>query len=484
MLKSIQLIKTGLLLSGLLYLSLTHAQPGRLLWQDNFDNFNRDIWNTDTGDGCDQGLCGWGNQELQWYLPDNIAIEDIHDEPGNRALAIYAKRQSAGGKSFTSGKIHSKDKLSVHYGMIEMRVKVPHLDTGLWPALWMLGTSAASWPAKGEIDLMEMGHSQAGRAMAGFPGAPINHYVGANLIFYAEAACNEFNPSCAASTAWQTDNAHLSPRPLSDRFVVYRLYWTEDAIRFSVVDQGEEHDLYQAPFHIGPESDEFRAPFYLLMNLAVGGAFTDALTPEQITAPLPAKMLVDYVRVYELDGQGTVTTGASEPVTGTFGVFSEASGLSAQLDAGVSSDIYLWNTQSTSDGGQAPFEGEAVISWHYHRPGDWFGGGVAARQALNLSQYSDGALQFNIKVPADISFKVGIVDTYTNEHWVSFPAHVNQYGLIRDGQWQQITLPISHLRGPLIALQSMKYPFAIASIGEQLPGDRFDIAIDNIVWLE
>ena len=73
-------------------------------------------------------------------------------------------------------------------------------------------------------------------------------------------------------------------------------------MRFTVVDNGREVDMYKAPITIS--SPALQAPFYLLLNMAVGGNFTHAATPAQVTAPLPATTYVDYVRVYELDGKG------------------------------------------------------------------------------------------------------------------------------------------------------------------------------------
>ena len=298
----------------------TNAQVGDLLWQENFDSLRDNTWTIDIGNGCDQGLCGWGNQELESYQADNVSIAPIAGEPGNNALVLEARRETAGAEQFTSGKILSEGKLTVHYGMIEVRMQVPDLETGYWPAIWMLGANGLPWPRRGEIDIMEMGQSVAQRRdWLLFNENPndnndtppaINYYTGSNLIFFADAACNEFNPTCAASVAFQNDNAYVSDRPLSERFITYRTYWTPETIRFTVEDNGVEHDLYQQPFPIGEESSEFREPFYLLMNMAVGGTFTDVSTPDQVTAPDFGRMLVDYVRVYEFDGHGTVT-GAS-----------------------------------------------------------------------------------------------------------------------------------------------------------------------------
>ena len=234
---------------------------GSLLYEENFNTLDSSVWNSIEGDGCAIGLCGWGNQELQYYRANNLAIENVPFEPATKALAIQAKREAFGGSSFTSGKITTENKLQIKYGMIEIRMSTPQVGVGLWPAAWMLGTSLATWPAKGEIDIMEMGHRAQAMADAGFLGADINSYVGSNAIFYASAACVPANPTCAASTAWQTDNAYVANTPLTNRFVKYRLYWTDSQIRFTVIDNGVETDLYQNPIPVNEESSEFQAPF-------------------------------------------------------------------------------------------------------------------------------------------------------------------------------------------------------------------------------
>ncbi|MBU2869590.1 family 16 glycosylhydrolase [Colwellia sp. E2M01] len=473
-------------MTGLLLLASTqaNAEVGALLWEDNFNTLDTQNWTVDVGDGCDQGLCGWGNAELQWYSESNAYVLDVPGEIGNKALVLEAISEDSNGYAFTSGKVQSSNKISVQYGMIEVRLQIPDVGIGLWPAAWMLGTTTQSWPAKGEIDMMEMGQSVQSRTDAGFPDAEINNYTGSNLIFYTDAACSDGNPTCAASIAWQNDNAHLSDTPLTNRFVTYRTYWTETEIRFTVEDNGVEYDMFDAPFTISAESDEFQAPFYLLLNLAVGGNFTDAATNDQVTATTPAKMYIDYVRVYELDGQGEVFIGdQTVPEAGTFGVFTDVTPTDNKLEAGQTSDIYVWNTATVEDGTIAANEGENVIAWSYTGSNEWFGGSINTRQARDMSNFAEnGEISFDIKIPADVAFKVGIEDTYSNQNWLDFPANTTTYGLVRDGEWATATIPVADMRGTLIALQSLEGMFYIASVDGALPIAPFEMAIDNIVW--
>lgn len=449
---------------------------GNLLYEENFNSLDANTWNSVDGDGCGIGLCGWGNQELEYYRPNNLSIDDVPFEPGTKALAIQAKKETFGGKSFTSGKITSEGKLQVKYGLVEFRMSTPQVGTGLWPAGWMLGTTLATWPAKGELDIMEMGH----RASSMIPlGSDVNSYTASNAIFYSSAACVPGNESCAASTAWQTKNSYVASTPLTNRFVVYRMYWTDTQIRFTVVDNGIEHDMYAAPIPVGGESSEFQAPFYFLFNLAVGGNFTDAASPSQVTAPLPSKMYIDYVRVYQLNGLGEVKKGnQTQKETGTFGVFTDAQTTNKQ-EIGGSADLWVWNPASLSTGTTAPAEGANVIAWNYTPP-QWFGAGIASRQARDMSNFGNGTLKFKIKIPANVGFKVGIADTYTNEKWVNFPANTTTYGLVRNGDWAQASIPISEIRG-INALQSMSQLFMFASL-DPTPSSSFPLAIDDIVW--
>ena len=114
--------------------------PGEVIWEENFDNL--DNWIIETGNGS----WGWGNGELQ-YKSENIQVIEVPNENGNNAVQITAKEESGSEitdqwgnpLNYTSGRINTKSKVSVKYGVIETRVLIPDINTGGWPAV------LASW---------------------------------------------------------------------------------------------------------------------------------------------------------------------------------------------------------------------------------------------------------------------------------------------------------------------------------------------------
>lgn len=445
--KRIILVIVALVLAS----TAVQAQVGSLIWEDDFNNL--DNWIKITGNGS----WGWGNGELEFYKEENVAVAPIPGETGNNGLLITAKQESGPGivdqwgnpLNYTSGKVLSKSMVSVKYGMIETRMRIPNIDLGGWPALWLLGTANYAWPRCGEMDLMEMGGKQSFRDLHdthnggnGLDNATVNQAVGANAIFYSDAAINPGNPSGASSISWDPTDVYCRPyynyaSPLIERFLTYRLYWDDTSLRFTVVDAGVEHDLYTTPFTIDGESDEFQAPFYLITNLAIGGAFTDAYnlgdpgSGAPVSMPLPAEMYVDYIRVYEWNGQGEVHLGPPTAKAGTFGIYTDETPVNDKLEAEVTSEIYVWEGTLT-DGTIPPYEGENVLSWQTAGKG-WFGAGIMSKQPLNLFEFGDGHLNFSIKIPAHVTFKIGIIDTWNNQYYLAFPGNQTKYGLVRDG---------------------------------------------------
>ena len=126
-----------------------------LVVQDEFDVDgapNSAFWTYDIGNGSDQGIPGWGNNELQYYTdrPENVIVED-------GVLKIIARQESFEGSGYTSARIKTEGLFQQQYGRFEARIKLPW-GQGMWPAFWMLGDDdggTVSWPQRGEIDIME-----------------------------------------------------------------------------------------------------------------------------------------------------------------------------------------------------------------------------------------------------------------------------------------------------------------------------------------
>lgn len=479
-----------------LFYGLTFSQIGDLIWEENFNDL--DNWIKITGNGS----WGWGNGELEFYKEENVNISSIPNEPNNNALHIIARNESGpditdqwgNPLSYTSGKVISKSNVSIKYGVIEARVSVPNLDLGGWPAVWLLGTSNYTWPRNGELDMMEMGSRQSFRDLHdnhnggnGLNNSNVNQVVGANAIFYSDDAVTPDNPSGAASISWDPDDDNCRPyynyeNSLNDRFVIYRIYWDSESIRFTIIDDEIEYDLYEEPMQINEESDEFQNPFYLIANLAVGGLFTDANylggNGLPISMPMPASMYIDYIKVYEWNNQGNVHLGPPNIQAESLGLFTDNTPTSNTLIPEVDSHIYVWEG-TLVDGSIPPYEGENGISWSTAGQG-WFGAGIMSIQPANLSNFSEGFLKFRIKIPPNVSFQIGIIDAWGNQSYVDFPANQTTYGLIRNGSWGQASIPISDIRGELIDLRMLSYEFVILEVN----GISCEFALDDIFWDE
>jgi beta-glucanase (GH16 family) len=260
-----------------------------ILWSDEFSNgvVDSNVWNYDEGRGSN----GWGNLELQSYSSSQARVQD-------GKLIMTVKEESAtsdGSRTFSSARINTQDKLEVLYGTIEARIKFPaSLANGLWPAFWTLGGNfrEVSWPACGEIDILEMGSEQS-------------------------RIENAVNTRVTSAVHWEDNyqratlgGAFVSPSPLNDgEFHLFRLEWTSTGITTYV------DDNVVLEFNISPDvctdCSEFRQPHFLILNVAVGGTFPGILDETGITAPLPAAMEVDYVRVCD-NGETKVSGSAVE----------------------------------------------------------------------------------------------------------------------------------------------------------------------------
>lgn len=240
-----------------------------LVWSDEFNGAQLDpeVWFFETGDGSQYGIPGWGNNELQFYLPDNAQLVD-------GMLKITARRERIGTFNFTSARINTRDRFAFRYGRFEARMKLPP-GQGIWPAFWMLAQDSpyGGWAASGEIDIMEGVNL----------GASGGNRIYGTIHFGGEAPANVF---VGESYDVATD--------VTSEFHVYAVEWDPSEIRWYVDDT-----LYAVQNSWsstgGPFPAPFDNPFYIIFNVAVGGNFPGA--PNDSTA-FPVTMEVDWVRVY------------------------------------------------------------------------------------------------------------------------------------------------------------------------------------------
>lgn len=255
-----------------------------LVWSDEFDGdtLDRSVWNVEVnGTGC-------GNHELQYYIdsPRTVWVKDgrLH------LTAIPDRNLTPGGThDFASGRINSKGKAAFRYGAVQASIRIPQTVGGLWPAFWMMGDDIDenTWPRCGELDILEMGHSDGVKA-----GTPDRLFNGAM----------HWGPG----RHHQIVGPMTAPYSLQDgKFHTFTLVWDADKIEMYL---DELETPYLTQDISGTDRDDagyyFHKPAFILFNLAVGGDFPGLHSPDQITAldGGPRSLEVEYVRVYRKKG--------------------------------------------------------------------------------------------------------------------------------------------------------------------------------------
>ena len=238
----------------------------QLVWSDEFNGVagvspDATKWKYDIGTGNN----GWGNAELEYYTnrTSNASLD------GNGNLAITAKSEMYAGSAFTSARIKTLGFFEQTYGRIEARIKTPW-GPGVWPAFWMIGSneSTIGWPQCGEIDIMEL-RGQKPNIISGTVHGP------------------GYSGSASITKSFALENSRYDVD-----FHVFAVEWGKDYIDFFV-----DSTLYQ---RITPDKLTgtwvFDHPFYLILNVAVGGNYLGFPTSQ---TPFPQSMLVDYIKVYK-----------------------------------------------------------------------------------------------------------------------------------------------------------------------------------------
>ncbi len=243
-----------------------------LVWEESFDKdtLNMDDWNIETHEP------GWVNNELQEYTESS---ENIYVKDGNLVIKPVEKTDADGKVSYTSGRINTQNKHNFKYGLFEARLKVPK-GQGFLPAFWMMPANEnlyGQWPRCGEIDIMEVLGNQTDTSYGTLHyGNPHSESQG-KYTLEAGSFAEEYH---TFSAAWE-------PGKLS-WYVDGNLIHTENDWYSATEGQGEL--TYPAPFD---------QPFYLILNLAVGGNWPG--NPDESTNIKDAAFLVDYVKVYQKD---------------------------------------------------------------------------------------------------------------------------------------------------------------------------------------
>lgn len=263
----------------------------KMVWSDEFNGTSLDskVWNIEENGN------GGGNQELQYYRKENVAVKD-----GN--LVLTARRESYNNKQFTSGRINSRDKAYFKHGIIQARIKFPKTANGVWPAYWMMGNDYGKlgWPRCGEIDIVETGNAE------GIKNGTQTRHFGATLHWGTSAGANhkQYGTSYLApeNNPLQNDEYHIITTEWDGQFL--SMYY--DLKDFTVAAKNKAR-FYSATIPASTNSADighyFQKPFFFIFNLAVGGNYTGIYNAGGITA-LPnagdeAKMFVDWVRVYQ-----------------------------------------------------------------------------------------------------------------------------------------------------------------------------------------
>ena len=263
-------------------------QQRQIVWADEFNGAAGALpdaakWGYDLGAGDN----GWGNNELQYYTdrPANAAL----DGAGNLVITALSERFTAGGvtRDYTSARLVTRGKFAAQYGRIEARLKVP-FGQGIWPAFWLLGENIArvGWPECGEIDVMENIGREPSTTHGTLHGP--GYSGGSGLTGLVTL------PNGATFT---------------EAFHTFAIEWVPRAISFYVDDQ-----LYQTRTLSELNTNQrwvFQQPFYLLLNLAVGGDWPG--NPNVLTV-FPQKLVVDYVRVYAMTAREPMRREVTRPI--------------------------------------------------------------------------------------------------------------------------------------------------------------------------
>ena len=243
---------------------LSQTKVANLIWADEF-NYNglpdSSKWSYAVGGH------GWGNNELQYYTLQDTSNAKVE----NGTLKIVARKQDKENRKYSSARLLTKGKAEFTYGRIEVRAKLP-AGKGTWPAIWMLGKNGkeACWPACGEIDIMEHVGYNKDSIFGTIHSESYNHVKGT-----------------------QKGKGIFITAPY-EQFHTYSIEWSPERIDFLL--DGVVYNQFVNE-HLSIKEWPFDQPFYLIINLAIGGNWGGKMGVDE--SLFPATLEVDYVRVYQ-----------------------------------------------------------------------------------------------------------------------------------------------------------------------------------------
>lgn len=274
--------------------------PGwRLVWADEFDGDKIDgaKWDRDVGNGfynydANVWISGWGNDELQVYTrePENAFVKD-------GLLHIRALKESLQGFGYTSAKLKTRKRdgselFAKKYGRFEMRAKLP-TGQGVWPAFWMLPQDEkyGGWASSGEIDILEARGQKPGEILGTL-------HFGSRWPANAEASKTFALPAGKTIAEFHEYALEWEPGEIrwlfdGEKFATQNSWWSSSKT------DGSNGAKPASEADLNPWPAPFDQPYYLILNVAVGGKFLG--NPDKTTR-FPAEMQVDYVRVYDKEG--------------------------------------------------------------------------------------------------------------------------------------------------------------------------------------
>lgn len=240
----------------------------RLVWNDEFESDGKALpdttqWYYETGGG------GWGNNELQYYLPacnsnDTVAFT----QNGCLAIQTALLKHPIDGYKYASARMNTRQ--AWKYGYFEGRMKLP-IGIGTWPAFWMLPQDFKQWPLDGEIDIMEHVGSHPDTVHITMHMEEYNHMKGTQKtsVNFVKGVQSEFH--------------------------IYALEWTPNYIHGYI--DGKQCFTFVNDQKGDKKTWPFNVPFLIKLNMAIGGTLGGKLGVDD--SCFPAKFEIDYIRVYQ-----------------------------------------------------------------------------------------------------------------------------------------------------------------------------------------